>query len=120
MSEEQEYPLKDWQSSTLLKEAADFLRIQPEYVTFPPDARAEMTRFCHAVRRELREVHERIKTEGIGPLDEFCNEYKLAISTTDYCRYVVMVHDYPFVIILDIKLNEGTVHADQILFSEKE
>lgn len=93
-----EYPLKDWQTSVLLKEACEHLRDQPEYIPMRPAAKIEMTRFCHAVRRALMAAKDK---RGYGPyaVDHMQMEYGLILTTMDHSRYVIHVHGYSLSII---------------------
>jgi hypothetical protein len=100
MSELPNYSLKGWQNSELLKEAAVHLRDQPDYVKMDPAAEAEMTSFCHAVRRALMKAKE---DRGYGPyaILEMEKEYGIILTTADHSRYSMYIHGFTFTFIMD-------------------
>lgn len=111
-----DYDLSTWKTSALLKEAIEHLRDQPEYVVMSNDARAELTRFGHALRRELRKAKDRVDAGDTQAMQTFCNEYGMSVASTDNCRFGVTVFEYRMAIILDINLSGNVVWAEQILF----
>lgn len=117
---EDEYPLKQWRSNELLQAACKHLVEQPEYVAMDPDQRAEMTRFCHALRRKLMLVTNKPSDqEKDFLLKGFTGLYDMEVTTEDHLRYVVTVHGYTFIFIMGIPLDgEQTYSTMQVLHPE--
>ncbi|MNM23083.1 hypothetical protein D3C81_334740 [compost metagenome] len=102
MNTDTDHALKNWKSSKLLKKQARHLKEEPLYAKEDPEAKAELFKFCYAVRDKLRGIQEHPVEERPALLEEFRNDYKLAISTRDYKRYELDVHGYPLGMIMDI------------------
>ena len=113
-----DYDLRDWKDSALIKEAAEHLTTKPEYEPMNPAAKAAMVEFGFALRYKLRKAKDRFEAGEQTAFQDFCNDYRFDMTITDDCRFSVDVHGYKVVIILDIKIGEGVVWSEQILFSE--
>lgn len=110
------FDLKQWKQSALLKAACTHLATQPEYARLPSDQRAELNRFGHALRRELREAKNRSEGGEANAIQQFCNTFGMSVLSMDNCRFGVTVFEYRMAIILDINLNGINNWAEQILF----
>ncbi|MNB58595.1 hypothetical protein D3C87_545610 [compost metagenome] len=102
MNTDTDHALKNWKSSKLLKKQARHLKEEPLYAKEDPEAKAELFKFCYAVRDKLRDIQEKPVEERPALLEEFRKDYKLAISTQDYMRYDVDVHGYNLGMIMEI------------------
>lgn len=113
-----DYDLRDWKDSVLLKEAAEHLSTKPEYEPMNPAAKVALIEFGHAFRYKLRKAKDRLEAGDQNAIQDFCNDYGFDITVTDNCRFGIDLHGYKFVIILDIKIGDGVLWSEQILFSE--
>lgn len=102
MNSDTDHALKNWKSSKLLKKQARHLKEEPLYAKEDPEAKAELFKFCYAVRDKLRDIQEKPVEERPALLEEFRKDYKLSISTRDYKRYEIDVHGYNLGMIMEI------------------
>ncbi|MNH65321.1 hypothetical protein D3C73_173290 [compost metagenome] len=102
MESDTDFALKNWKSSKLIKKQVRHLKEEPLYAKEDPEAKAELFKFCYAVRAKLREIQEKPLEERPALLEEFRKDYKLTISTQDFMRYDVDVHEYTLGMIMDI------------------
>ncbi|MNB61092.1 hypothetical protein D3C87_885590 [compost metagenome] len=102
MNTDTDHALKHWDSSRLLKKQIKHLREDPLYAKEDPEAKAELFKFCYAVRAKLRDIQDQPLAERPALLKSLRKSYKLNIETKDYARYEVQVHGYNLGMIMDI------------------
>lgn len=112
----EDFDLLDWKNSALLKEAAEHLLNQPEYIPMNPAAKAEISKFGFALRRELRKAKDMFNAGDHSAINDFCNKYGFDITLVDNCRFGVNVYGYRFVIILDLNVGVSPMCSEEILF----